>query len=132
MENKVREILNQLDKGEIKHKEAIKLIRRLNINTNTMKKKASRLKITVIDEEQSIRIPAIPFGLITFLIDIGLGLSSIASRFVDDFDEDAKKILDSIDRKDIKLIFNELRRHGPFDLVDVQDGNSTEVKITIL
>lgn len=90
MENKVREILNQLDKGEIKHKEAIKLIRRLNINTNTMKKKASRLKITVIDEEQSIRIPAIPFGLITFLIDIGLGLSSIASRFVDDFDEDAK------------------------------------------
>ncbi|MCF6466145.1 DUF2089 domain-containing protein [Clostridium sp. Cult2] len=132
MENSIKEILNQLDKGDIKHKEAIKLMKMININTNTVKKKASRLKITVIDEEQSIKIPAIPFGLITFLIDIGFGLSSIALRFVDDFDEDVKRILDSIDRKDIKQVFSELRKHGPFDLVDVQDGDNTEVKITIL
>ncbi|MCF6463545.1 hypothetical protein [Clostridium sp. Cult1] len=132
MENRVKEILNQLDNGKIIYKDAIKLIKNINFETNIVKKKASKLKISVVDEKQSIRIPAIPLGLITFLIDIGFGISSIAMKYVDDFDEDLRKILDSLDKKDIKLIFKELKKYGSFELVDIKDGDSTEIKITIL
>ncbi|WP_025640454.1 hypothetical protein [Schnuerera ultunensis] len=132
MEGSIKEILSQLDNGEIKYKDAMNSIKNMNFNTETIKKKASKLKIYVVDGEESIKIPAIPFGLITFFIDIGFGISSIAVRFVDDLDEDVKKILNSIDRKDIKLIFKELKKYGPFDLVDIQGGDNMKVKITIL
>ena len=132
MKNNVKEILNQLNRGEIDYKKAIKLIENIDTSPKVVRKKASRLKVIVVDEDQSIRIPAISFWLINFLIDIGLGLSSIALRFVKDLDEDAKKILNSIDSRDLKQIFKELKNHGPFDLVDIQDENDTEVKISIL
>lgn len=132
MKNNVKEILNQLNRGEIDYKKAIKLIENIDTSPKVVRKKASRLKVIVVDEDRSIRIPAISFWLINFLIDIGLGLSSIALRFVKDLDEDAKKILNSIDSRDLKQIFKELKNHGPFDLVDIQDENDTEVKISIL
>lgn len=132
MKNNIKMILNQLDNGKIECKEAIKMIKKIDVKNDTVRKRASKLKISVIDKEQSVKIPAIPFGLINFLIDLSFGLSSIALKFVDDLDEDVKKILNSIDRKDIKLIFKELKKHGPFNLVDIREGNNTEVKITIL
>lgn len=132
LESSIKEILNQLDNGEIKYRDAMNLIKNMDFNIETIKKKASKLKIYVVNEEESIKIPAIPFGLITFFIDIGFGLSSIAVRFVDDLDEDIREILNSIDRKDIKLIFEELKKYGPFDLVAIRDGDNKEVKITIL
>src|SRR5699024_9118761 len=118
LKNNVKEILNQLNRGEIDYKKAIKLIENIDTSRKVVRKKASRLKVIVVDEDRSIRIPAISFWLINFLIDIGLGLSSIALRFVKDLDEDAKKILNSIDSRDLKQIFKELKNHGPFDLVD--------------
>ena len=134
MESNVREILDQLNKGDIKYKDAIQLIKNINNNSsiNIVKKKASKLKISVVDGEQSIKIPPIPFGLITFFIDIGFGISSMAMRFVDDFDEDVKMLLDSLDKNDIKLIFKELKEHGPFQLVNIQNGSNTEVKINVV
>lgn len=91
-----------------------------------------KLKISIIDEGNHIRIPGIPFWLINFLVDIGFGIGSIALKFGKDLDEDAVRILDSIDRKDIKSILDELKRYGPFDLVNVKGGDKTSVRISIL
>lgn len=95
-------------------------------------KKATKLKIIIKNEGNSINIPGIPFWLINILADLGFGLSSIALKFADDLDEKTKRILDSIKSEDIKLIINELRDYGSFDLVDIVVGNETEVKISIL
>ncbi|HSH34959.1 hypothetical protein [Schnuerera sp.] len=84
MKNNIKMILNQLDNGKIECKEAIKMIKKIDVKNDTVRKRASKLKISVIDKEQSVKIPAIPFGLINFLIDLGFGLSSIALKFVDD------------------------------------------------
>lgn len=95
-------------------------------------KKATKLKISIVDEGRYINIPGIPFWLISFLVNLGLGIGSIALKFVKDMDEDTIRILDSIDRKDIKLLIKELKSYGPFDLVNVSEGNGTKVRISIL
>lgn len=95
-------------------------------------KKATKLKITIIDDGKKINLPGIPFWLIEFLIDLGFGIGSIAMRFIKEIDEDAKKILDSIDKKDIKQLIKELKKHGPFDLVNIREGDKTYVHISIL
>lgn len=95
-------------------------------------KRATKLKISIVDEGKHINIPGIPFWLISFLVDLGLGLSSIVLKFIKDIDEDTKMILNSIDRKDIKLLIRELKNYGPFDLVDISEGDGTEVRISIL
>lgn len=95
-------------------------------------RKARKIKISIVDEGKHINIPGIPFWLINFLVDLGLGLGSIAIKFAKDIDEDAKKILNAIDRKDIKLLIRELKNNGPFDLVKVSEGHGTKVKISIL
>ena len=95
-------------------------------------KKATKLKITIVDDGKRINLPGIPFWLIEFLIDLGFGISSIAMKFVKEIDEDAKRILDSIDRKDIKLLIKELKKYGPFDLVNIREGDKTYVHISIL
>jgi len=95
-------------------------------------KKATKLKITIVDDEKKINLPGIPFWLIEFLIDLGFGLSSIALKFIKEIDEDTKKILDSIDRKDIKQMIKELKKYGPFELVNIREGDKTYVHISIL
>ena len=127
-------ILKELDEGSINTKKAIKKIKNINTSPNKKVRKASKLKITIIDrdEEKNIRIPAIPFWLINSFISLGLGLGSIAARFVDDIDEETKKILEIVDSRDLKNIINELRKHGPFDMVDIEEGDNTKIQIRVL
>lgn len=47
-------------------------------------------------------------------------------------DEDLKEALNLIDKRDIKLLINELKKYGPFDLVNISEGNRTRVRISIL
>ena len=96
------------------------------------RKKATKLKILITDEDKKISIPSIPFWLINLLIALGFGITSIAFKYGKDIDENTKKILKSIDRKDIKEIIKELKKCGPTDLVKVEEGNETIVKISIL
>ena len=134
MKNHIHNILKELDEGSINTKAAIKKIENINISPSKRVRKASKLKITIIDrdEEKNIRIPAIPFWLINSFISLGLGLGSIAARFVDDIDEETKKILEIVDSKDLKNIINELRKHGPFDMVDIEEGDNTKIQIRVL
>lgn len=132
LENSIKEILNGLNGGKIKYEDAIKSIKGIHCKTKKIKKKPTGIKISVIDEKHSINLPKLPFGLISLLIDIGFGLSSIAIRLIDDLDEDTKKILDSIDKKDIKEIIKVVKKCGPFDLIDIEQGDSTKVKISVL
>lgn len=93
---------------------------------------ARRIKISIIDQGKAINIPAIPFWLINFLVDLGFGIASITLKFVKSIDEDVKKALSLIDRRDLKLLIKELKKYGLFDLVDISEGDRTRVKISIL
>ncbi len=132
MKEKIRSILKKLNKGDITTNEALDQIKNIHENLKLPKRKASKIKIMVIDEEQNIRLPAIPFWLLDLFISLGLGLGSIALKFVNDIDEETKSILESINSEDLRKIFNELKKYGPFDMVDIEDGDNTIVKISIL
>lgn len=134
MRDHINNILKELDEGSIDTKKAIKKIESINTSPSKKVKKASRIKITIIDktEGKNIRIPSIPFWLINSLISLGLGLGSIAARFVDNMDEETKKILEIVDSKDLKNIINELKNHGPFDMVDIEESDNTTVQIKVL
>lgn len=132
MKEKIRSILKKLNKGDITTNEALDQIKNIHENLKLPKRKASKIKIMVIDEEQNIRLPAIPFWLLDLFISLGLGLGSIALKFVNDIDEETKSILESINSEDLRKIFNELKKYGPFDMVDIEDGDSTKIKISVL
>jgi len=122
LKNYTLEILDNLEKNNITVDEAVFQIHQTEVEENT-EKKAKFLKIKVIDGEEGkkINIPPIPLGLISGLTSLGLLLGSKFS-----YDEDLKKI----DRKDLKKIFDELKKHPPFKLVDVLDeSDGTVVKI---
>jgi len=95
-------------------------------------KRAKKIKISITDKEKHINIPAIPFCIISFLVDLGFGIGAIAVKFMKDMDEDLKEALNLIDKRDIKLLINELKKYGPFDLVNISEGNRTRVRISIL
>lgn len=132
MKEKIRSILKKLNKGDITTNEALDQIKNIHENLKLPKRKASKIKIYIIDEDKNIKLPAIPFWLLDFFISIGLGLGSIALKFVNDIDEETKSILESINSEDLRKIFNELKKYGPFDMVDIEDGDNTIVKISIL
>ncbi len=134
MRDHIHNILKELDEGSINTKKAIKKIENINTSPSRKARKASRIKITIIDkaEGKNIRIPSIPFWLLNSLISLGLGLGSIATKFVDNIDEETKKILEIVDSKDLKNIINELRKYGPFDIVDIENGDNTKVQIRVL
>jgi hypothetical protein len=140
LKDSIQDILYRLDRGEINSEEAVNLIRNIETHPNVFRKKASRLKIIVVDkdENKSIKIPAIPFWLLDFLLSTSFGICSIVSRFSNrlDLDEDTKTSLELINNKDLskdlKMIFKEMRQYGTFNLVDIKDGDGTIVKISVL
>ncbi|NLY86160.1 MAG: hypothetical protein GX077_07400 [Tissierellia bacterium] len=95
---------------------------------------ATRIKIKVIDKNNNlnIRLPGIPFWLISSLCNFAFLLKSIILKHADDLDEETRAILNELDYKSIKEIFDVLRSYEQFDLVDISSGDGTEVKISIL
>lgn len=119
---KILEILDNLEKNNITVDEAVDEI--IQSEEEIIKeKKAKFLKIKVIDGEEGkrINIPPLPLGLVSGLTSFGILLGTKFSE-----DEDLKKI----NRKDLKRIFDELKKHPPFKLVDVIDeSDGTVVEI---
>lgn len=132
MKEEIRSILENLNMGNITTQEAIKGIRSIPIDLNPPRKKASRIKIVIIDEKQNIRLPTIPFWLLDLFIGMGLGLGSIVLKFVEDIDKETRTVLESISSRDLINIFDEIKRSGPFEMIDIEDGDSTKIKISVL
>lgn len=131
MKNKIIIILKDLENGKINTKEAIKKIKSIDDKPEKVRN-ARKIKIHIVDKDTNIRIPGIPFWLINSMISLGFGLGNLVSRFSKDIDEDLKAILDNINSRDVKRIINELKKHGPYDLVDIEDGEDTKVLIKII
>jgi len=120
---KIIEILDNLENNNITVEEAVNRIIKAEDEEVIQRKKAKFIKVKVIDGEngKKINIPPIPLGLVSGLTSFGLLLGAKFSE-----DEDLKKI----NRKDLKEIFEELRKHPPFKLVDVLDeSDGTVVEI---
>ncbi|MDW7669933.1 MAG: hypothetical protein SCJ93_14005 [Bacillota bacterium] len=119
---KTHEIIDKLEKNKITVDQAVEEILQAQVEVEPQKR-AKFLKIKVIDGEEGkkINIPPLPLGLVSGLTSFGLLLGA---KFSDD--EDLKKI----NRKDLKKLFDELRKHPPFKLVDVLDeSDGTKVEI---
>ena len=110
MKAEINNILEELNSGKISANKAISKIQSINISPNKRIPKARKIKIHIVDKSEDTNIKFQQFPLYNkFLISLGLGLGSIAARFVDDIDEDLKMILEIIDSKDLKIITNELK-----------------------
>ncbi len=128
-------IIEQLKSEQISTKKAIDLIKNYDPNNDyEIRKKASKLKILIIDkgEGKTIRIPAIPFWLITSLGNMGLKIGKFAAKRSDTIDDETKEYLNVLDDIDLREIFEELKSHGPFELVNVEEEDGDMVKISIL
>ncbi|MFS8542009.1 MAG: hypothetical protein LOD89_07960 [Tissierellales bacterium] len=95
------------------------------------KKKATKLKIQVVEDGKHINIPAMPFWLINFIINIIIGLAKITLIFLNEKDEEFH-ILNRINSNDIKSLIREIRKYKPFDLLDIEYSDKIKVKISTL
>jgi len=119
---KTIEIIDNLEKNKITVDEAVEEILKYK-EEDLPQKNAKFLKIKVTDGEEGkkINIPPLPLGLVSGLTSFGL---LVGAKFSDD--KDLKKI----NRKDLKEVFDELKKHPPFKLVDVVDeSDGTVVEI---
>lgn len=125
-------ILDKLDKGEISVKEACKKIKE-DSNVIQPSVKSSKLKIIIINKKEgkNIKIPAIPFWMISGLGNLGLKISSFVAKYSDDDDiVNSFKILDNIN---LKEIFDVLRYQDPSDIIHIiNDDDKSEIKISTL
>lgn len=95
---------------------------------------ATRIKVTVIDKKENVnlRLPGIPFWIISSLFNLALLFKPLVLKYADDLDEQARFALEELDYGTIKEIFDVLRSYEKFDLVDMSNGEGTQVKISIL
>jgi hypothetical protein len=132
------EILNSLERGEISVRKAVSLLKESN-KVETFKasddkpsvRKGHWFKIRVKDEEgHNIRLYA-PISLLSF----GFSLSKLvmgSTHFKDNEGvQTAQNVLNSIDRRDMKMLVNAIKESGKTDIVQVMDGN-TFVNISIV
>lgn len=133
MKEEIRNILTMLENGEINCKKAIKLIKNIDENTISKVKPAKKLKIEIFDgdDDQKIRLPGIPFWLLSSLGRLGLSIAPIAAKHSKGMDENSMMALDLLKDVDINEFIKALRAHGPFDFVDVCSDKDV-VKISVL
>ncbi len=124
------EILEKLDKGQIDFNEALALIQKNREPVKTAK--GHFLKVTINGDGQ--RLPTIPIPL--FLINSCFSLGKAILRLIpkdkqDDELEKICKILDGIDRRDVKKLVDALGWCKSYPLVRVEDGD-TFVDISVV
>ncbi len=134
MSSEIIDIITKLKEGEITSKKAVTLIRSYNYPEHVNGPKATKLKITIYskDDNKTIRIPSIPFWLITSLGNAGLSITKFIASRSNTIDDETKKYLSILDDFNLKEIFQEFRNHGPFDLVNVEEKDGDHVRISIL
>ena len=128
---KPMEILEQLERGDISTDKAISLLQKYKSRCEVKEadkkgmkvRKAHWMKIRVRDDGHKFCF-YLPISL--FSLGFSIGKLAVGSRFMPE-DEDldqVRKVLKSIDRRDIKKLLNAVRESGKTDLVKVEDGDS--------
>ena len=120
--------------GDLTSKKAVELINQHNYLDPSRGLRCSKLKITIYskDDNRTIRIPSIPFWLITSLGNAGLNIAKFIATRSNTIDLETKKYLSILDDFDLREIFRELRNHEPFDLVSVDEKDGDKVRISVL
>lgn len=134
MKDEIKGILDKLQNGEISPEKALKLIKNIDIKNDFDKiKPARKIKILIIDgdDHKKIHLPGIPFGLVSFLGKLGIIIAPLAIKNNRNIDPKAREALKIIKEINLKEIFDVIKAHGSFDLVDVISENDV-VKISIL
>lgn len=132
MDLEIKNILNLLNEDKIDCKSALKLINSYN-SDKPNNKKARKLKISIYDskDNKSIRIPAIPFGLLNFLLRLAIRISPSILKRNQHLDKNTRMALEIL--IDIKEAINILKNYPPCDIVNICEGNhGDEVIISIL
>lgn len=134
MNSDIKDIITKLKEGDVTPKKAVSLIKSYNYPEPIKGPRASKLKITIYskDDNKTIRIPSIPFWLITSLGNAGLKLSKFIASRSNTIDDETKKYLSILDDFDLREVFQEFRNHGPFDFVNVDEKDGDQVRISIL
>lgn len=133
MKEEIRSILTRLENGEINCKKAVKLIKSIDERVVNKVKPAKKLKIEIIDgdDDKKIRLPGIPFWLLSSLGRLGLSIAPLAAKHSKGMDENSMMALNLLKDVDISEFIRALKAHGPFDFVDVCSDKDV-VKISVL
>lgn len=142
----VCDVLKLIEKGKIKPEDGITAIKRLVESRRifTSKKemlparrqqwlgrKSHGLKLYIEDADSKFRLnlPPIPLFLLNALIVMGFKLIVIFQKHMPD---DARKILEDIDPRDLRAILWHLRHAGKFDMIDICAQGKTKIKIRLV
>ena len=123
MMNEIMEVLDLISEKKLSVTEGIKVIEELR-STQEIEKKSRWIKIKIKDGESGKRInlPPIPLGLAGSLASWGIMMGINHS--------DEREILQKLDRKDIKKMFDVFKDSPPMVIVEIYDENEgTEVEV---
>lgn len=121
--NEIMEVLNLIGEKKLSVDEGIKVIEELR-GTQEIVKKSRWIKIKIKDGESGKRInlPPIPLGLAGSLASWGIMMGINHS--------DEKEVLQKLDRKDIKMMFDVFKESPPMVIVEIYDeSEGTEVEV---
>lgn len=123
-------ILEMLEEKKITVDEAVALMEAIDfsegveINESEIKKGKSRwikIKIKDGDNGRKINLPPLPLGLIGSLASWGVKMGIRHS--------DEKEILDKLDSREIKKLFDVLKKHPPMRIVEIEADDGSIVQI---
>lgn len=133
MKEEIRNILSRLENGEIDCKKAKELIESIEENTISKVRPASKIKIEIIDgdNDKKIKLPGIPFWLLSSLGRLGLSIAPLAAKRSKAMDENSMMALDMLKDIDIADLIKALKVQDPFDIIDICSDKDI-VKISVL
>ncbi|MBV1756235.1 MAG: hypothetical protein KMY55_00180 [Dethiosulfatibacter sp.] len=123
MMKEIMEVLDLIDDKKLSVDEGIKVIEELR-GTQKIVKKSRWIKIKIKDGEsgKKINLPPIPLGLAGSLASWGIMMGINHS--------DEKEVLQKLDRKDIKMMFDVFKESPPMVIVEIYDeSEGTEVEV---
>ncbi|MFA5524996.1 MAG: hypothetical protein WDA24_11620 [Tissierellales bacterium] len=133
MREEIKNILTMLEEGKISSRKALKLIKDLDVNNISKVRPARKIKIDITDgdDDKRIRLPGIPFWLISSFGRLGLLIAPMAIKRSGKTDENTTMALDFLKDVELKEFISALKSHGPFDFVDICSDKDI-VKISVI
>jgi hypothetical protein len=121
--NEIMEVLDLISEKKLSVNEGIKVIEEIkNTPETTLKSRWIKIKIKDGESGKRINLPPIPLGLAGSLASWGIMMGINHS--------DEKEVLQKLDRKDIKKMFDVFKESPPMVIVEIYDENEgTEVEV---